>query len=151
MTCWLTWKASATPGKRRLFRLAPSVPRTGETGFGLWPTPDLPNGGRSYKPGAISRTGMTPEGKKRQVGLQNAVRMWPTPRTEGFDASGHRGNPDSLHAAVKLLPTPHANASTGPGEHGTGGANLQTVTRGKLSAAWVSRMMGFPDGWLDVD
>lgn len=154
-TCWLTWKVLATPGGRRLFRLVPSTPRTGATGFGLWHTPDVPNGGRQPK-GGMSSTGMTADGRKRQVGLEQQVKqvesgLWPTPRTEGFDAGAHRENPDSLHAAVKLLPTPHANAATGPGNHGTGGPNLQTVTAGKLSADWVSRMMGFPDVWMDVD
>jgi hypothetical protein len=33
------WKVMASPSGRLLFQLAPSVPRTGETGFGLWPTP----------------------------------------------------------------------------------------------------------------
>jgi len=77
--------------------------------------------------------------------------MWPTPRAEGFDAGAHQGKPDSPHAVVKLLPTPHANSANGAGKHGTGGLNLQTVAGGKLSAAWVSRMMGYPDGWLDLD
>jgi len=53
--------------------------------------------------------------------------LWPRPRSEGFDAGGHCDASDSLHAAEKL---------TGSG---------------KLSAAWVTRLMGFPDGWLDVD
>jgi hypothetical protein len=39
-TCFLTWKASATPQGRLLFRLVPSMPDTDETGFGyLVPTP----------------------------------------------------------------------------------------------------------------
>ena len=37
--CYLTWKAKATPSNRLLFQLAPSMPRTDETGSGLWPTP----------------------------------------------------------------------------------------------------------------
>lgn len=36
--CYLTWKASATPARRLLFRLVPSMPRTEETGSQLWPT-----------------------------------------------------------------------------------------------------------------
>ena len=36
--CYLTWKASATPAKRLLFRLVPSTPRTEGTGLQLWPT-----------------------------------------------------------------------------------------------------------------
>lgn len=41
----------------------------------MWPTPNVPNGGRKPKGGTMTATGMTPEGKKRQVGLENAVTM----------------------------------------------------------------------------
>jgi len=37
-----------------------------------WSTPNVPNGGRKLK-GGMSETGMTPDGKKRQVGLQNQL------------------------------------------------------------------------------
>ena len=35
----LRWKVMDTKQKRSLYRLLPSTPTTGETGFGLWPTP----------------------------------------------------------------------------------------------------------------
>lgn len=76
-------------------QLAPSMR---ERDKGSWfPTPDagMMQGGRTL-PEGTSPTGMTPDGKKRQVGLTNAV------------------------------------------------------AGGKLNPAWVSRMMGFPDGWMDV-
>lgn len=37
--CFLTWKISATPRSRLLFRLVPSMPNTDGTEFGFWPTP----------------------------------------------------------------------------------------------------------------
>ena len=37
--CYLTWKESATPAKRLLFRLVPSMPRIDETVVQYWPTP----------------------------------------------------------------------------------------------------------------
>lgn len=40
----------------------------------MWPTPCVPNGGRSPK-GGMSITGMTPDGVKRQVDLQEACRQ----------------------------------------------------------------------------
>ena len=40
----------------------------------MWPTPCVPNGGRSPK-GGMSITGMTPDGIKRQVDLQEAARQ----------------------------------------------------------------------------
>jgi hypothetical protein len=134
----LTWKPSVTKRKRLYFRLVPSAPRIDATGSGLWPTPNVPNGGRSPK-GGMSPTGMTPDGKKRQVGLEQMVKhvergewtepsLIPTPRVEGFDAGRHRGRPDSTHSYVKMFPTPHANCSTGAGTQGReGGMNLQTA------------------------
>lgn len=47
-----------------------------------WTTPTRPNGGRAPAPGQ-SPTGMTPDGKKRQVDLSHQVRSdWPTPQTQ---------------------------------------------------------------------
>lgn len=84
----------------------------------LWPTPttdDARGGG-----------GMETRMQGRQMNLHTAVKMLPTPRTEGFDAGGHRGTDDSLHSAIKR-------------QH-----------PGKLSSEWVSRLMGLPDGWLNL-
>jgi len=217
----LTWKRAATPQGRLLYRLRLSVPRTNGTASGYWPTPSKSDteGSRTLPPGTTS-TGQRPDGKKAQVGLPNAVAMWPTPRHEGFDAGAHRGNPDSLHSAVKLLHTPTAKANqlapsmlkrdAGSYGHGmlptpdTSGEKYRlqgnsqqshsleamarrgelgmvptpTVQDGentagpstfqrnslplnavaangvpglKLSAAWVTRLMGYPDGFLDLD
>jgi hypothetical protein len=56
-------------------------PRPQDTGVPLnqmlaaaWPSPNVPNGGRKPK-GGMSMTGQTPDGKKRQVGLHNALEM----------------------------------------------------------------------------
>ena len=46
----------------------------------MWPTPNVPNGGRAPK-GGMTKTGMTPDGKKRQ-GLENQVKM-ESPHTPG--------------------------------------------------------------------
>jgi hypothetical protein len=125
MTCWLTWKKSATPQGRLLFRLVPSVPRTDEIGSGL---------------------------------------SLPTPRVEGFDAGKHRGKPDSLHSYAKMWPTPRLSESelrtykqtpSQQGQEGKHHGKYLAVEAGqtqsmKLNSAWVSRMMGYPDGWMDV-
>ena len=84
--------------------------------------------------------------------MDQAVRLWPTPRTEGFDAGSHRGNPDSLHAAVKLWPTVQARDWKGPSGRSLKGEekDLPSVIPGKLNPEWVARLMGYPDGWLDL-
>lgn len=64
------------------------------SGSSSWLTPDVPNGGRTLSPD-VSSTGMTPDGKKRQVGLQNQaireVANWGTPS----HSDGRRGGPGS--------------------------------------------------------
>ena len=100
--------------------------------------------------------------------LGEVEHLLPTPR-----ASRGASNTET----VALLPTPTVSVSTGPGEHGDGGANLQTVLNrkdrfgeyapaiarwervlgrsapaptdhGRLSARFVEWMMGLPDGWV---
>ena len=153
-TCYLTWKKSATPQGRLLFRLVPSTPRTDGIGSGYWGTPTS----RDWKDG--SSVANVPE--NGFLGRQVVNRQWPTPRVGGFDAGAHRGNPDSLHSAVKLWPTPRASENemrtTKPapsqiaGTHGKGlSAEVGQSNGLKLNSAWVSRMMGYPDSWLTLD
>lgn len=159
MTCYLTWRKSVTPRGRLLFRLVPSTPRTAGIGSGLWPTPDTPSGGRAM-PEGTTPTGRTPDGRKVTVGLENAARMWPTPRAE-FDSGRHRGEPDTLHSAVKAEPmglrrTPQARDWKGPQGGAYKGESMdlpgEVESKGlKLNSAWVSRMMGYPDDWLTLD
>lgn len=167
---------------------------------GEWPTP------RAYSHGDdTSAPGLTTLDVRVRDLYPDKDRYWPTPRHEGFDAGGHRGAANSLHAAAKLWPTasatdyklsckpgqrrgqlseaillwptPKVSESSyeedrngnrypslplavkqwptptkcegvgGPGKHGDGGDNLRTVVSGRLSAAWVEALMGFPPGW----
>ena len=91
----------------------------------LWPMPTVPNGGRSPK-GGMSATGMTPDGKKRQVDLRHMVNMvakgmWPTPTTSDWKSGskGTQGNSRPLSEEVG----------------------------GSLNPTWVEWLMGFPLGW----
>ena len=66
---------------------------------------------------------------------------------------------------MKNWPTPKCQNANGPGEHGLGGKNLQTVvggqqdqenhnTNGKrqeLNPDWVEQLMDLPPGWTDLD
>lgn len=71
-----------------------------------WPTPNVPNGGRSASPESMSSTGITPEGKKRQVDLNYAAEMagWPpmagSPATDTYNEAG---NTDSGRKTVELV------------------------------------------------
>lgn len=137
----LIWKVKATPAKRSIFRLAPSMRRTSDNGsIGLqstWPTPTVADieGGRKHRSGVRN-------GELLLNGLA-AASPWATPC-----ARDHR----------------HPNAKTyaerGGGKKGeqlnnqvvhsgpiTNGASAPTARRGALSPAFVFWLMGFPDEW----
>ena len=82
-----------------------------------WPTPNVPDGGRSMPEQDVVARGMTPRGK-RQVDLASAARVWPTPVAEDTHRSpqahlemraemegGPRSTVTSLAVAANLWPT----------------------------------------------
>lgn len=151
--CSLTWSVRATPAKRLLFRLRASGHRTSESGSGLWHTPNVPNGGR-VNPLDMTPTGKMPNGKKRQVGLEHQVRMveggmWPTPHANCSTGAGTQGRQGGLNlqTAVRLLPTPRvamARQCRLESHH-------MPATSGQLNPAWVEWLMGYPEGWTDLE
>lgn len=96
-------------------------------------------------------------GSSSKPGLEQQARTWATPRAEGFDAGNHPGAQDSLDAQTKHWPTPQARDEKGGfSKHSRGGADLVTSATGQngrasLNPDWVGQLMGFPDGWLDLD
>ncbi len=119
-----TMEASETGYNRSLgpnAAVRPSLRTMARTG--IWPTPSIPSGGRTL-PEGTTRTGMTPNGKKRQVDLGQVVKRWPTPnsRDRGKDGPGRQGG-SSLNAAL---------------------------VGGQLNPQWVEWLMGFPLGWTDL-
>ena len=136
-------------------------PRLALTGMArLWPTPNVPNGGRKPK-GGMSPTGMTPDGKKRQVGLENAVRMWPTPRSTDGEHGGRvtprkaRNGGNLIEAVSKAeWPTPSARDwKSGKASEATMEKNarpLSEMVGGSLNPVWVEWLQGVPLGWTDL-
>jgi hypothetical protein len=152
-----TWPRSGMMRSGTAYQLAPLVPRTSETESGLWPTPMVPNGGRSVAHVNDWRgRSAYHNGSKVQVDLAQAVKMWPTPaRADGVRGSKTymRGNPTLLGAA--LMPTPTARDYRHPGRSrmertgSTAGECLPQVVGGALNPMWVEWLMGFPLGWTD--
>jgi hypothetical protein len=159
MRVYLRWKVRATKQGRLLFQLAPWTRRTDGTEFGLWPTARS----RDWK-------GQTQRGKHAPMdGLPNAVaaNLWPTARAtdgnkgsrtlEGSRREMERGRNIDLGTAVKLWPTPHASCGTGASRTQQGGMNLQTFVAemespaGHLNPRFVEWLMGYPDGWTDLN
>jgi len=175
--CVLTWKESVTPQGRRLFRLVPSMRPIEEIDCGLWPTPTLPNGGRSIAH-ADEWRGNTPyhNGKKIQVDLSQVVKgMWPTPTTT--DAKRGVGTirphdtgiplPQRVAQTVAMWHTPTCHMAKEGGYPAEFTRNTPTITAeaytalgltasgspgqterpGALNPAFVSWLMGFPPEW----
>jgi hypothetical protein len=137
----LTWVRAATPQGRSLFRLRLSAPSTAATGSG-----SLPTMFQSPMPSDVDG-GRTTKGKHRQneTGIRKQA-MWPTPSA----------NEMRTMDAEQLLERRAACKE----KHGNNGFGLtlgnaiilsEPATGMKLSAAWVSRLMGYPDGWLNLD
>jgi hypothetical protein len=142
-TCYLTWKKSVTPAGRLLFRLVPSTPRTAGIGSGLWPTPNVAGGGNTCELTPHKGHYLRPSGEKAHLGLDQAAKMWPTPKAGAGENRLMRRTPSVLNGTHgKHLA---AEACEEERELGT------YVTGMKLNSAWVSRLMGYPDNWLTLD
>ncbi len=147
------------------------MPDTDETEFGLWPTPDVPNGGRSMSAEDTLAKGNTSKGK-RQVGLANAVKFWPTPKVATGDycyQPGTKKKSLNLQGAVKLFNSPIYPTPTVRDHKGSyspaalirkdGAIRMDTLPQaaryhadgnpkhsGSLNPAWVEYLMGYPIG-----
>lgn len=151
----LTWKRKATKWGACLFQLRLSERRTAGSGSGsspIWPTPDAQSGWHNPHnwPNQVARN--------HQVHLAHSVGMWPTPtQQDGANTAGpsqFRRNSLTLNAAAMFqtpMPSDVDGGRTTKGRlrQGETGIRKEAAQPGmKLSAAWVSRLMGYPDGWM---
>jgi len=103
---------------------------------GLWPTPNAPSEGRVIPKDADwkGRTTAYKGGKKLQVGLESAVRLWPTPSTlRGKRQSGRMDEWGGSGARAMLSDVPVEERI------------------GQLNPTWVEWLQGFPLGWTIVE
>ena len=114
----------------------------------LWPTPTSTAGdGRSEQlPGiwlARRKRTLAEKGIHNGLPLNVAVQMqssqgsWPTPQARDYRSPDA---PDSPRTARKAEQGWSLNLNDVAND----------VARGKLNPAWVTQLMGFPDGWLDI-
>jgi hypothetical protein len=134
------------------------------TASGLWPTPNVPNGGRSCAHVTEwSESGKTAyhNGKKVQVGLEHAAKYWPTPTVCGNNQAPKDGTKrgTGLATAAKTWPTPTVNDSKNStlppsqiNHDNIPGALLRDgeTAGGQLNPTWVEWLMGWPLGWTDL-
>ncbi len=125
----------------------PSAPRTYAIESSLLPTPAVSEGGgnRSGYPGAPFRPslqGMASRG------------MLPTPRASDAERGGRGELLHMVKGATKprgMLPTPMARDWKGKTNDQRNSPSLPDAIGGKLHPRFVEWMMGFPDGWTDLD
>lgn len=178
--CLMTWKPAVTKRGRLLFRLRVWVPGTEETDCGLWPTPtDASKGGGSSRSGdridetptlqGMARKGLRMKGGPRNTvtSLQVMAKMFPTPTSLDYKGSGQTGTlRDRLDYAVerqatksRLYPTPtqsdYRSPNLNPAKDGqpepASGHALPAKVGGSLNPTWVEWLMGFPEGWTDLE
>jgi hypothetical protein len=115
-----TWPRSGMTRNGVAYELATWGRPTAATASGLWPTPNVPNGGRTIHHAEFKGNTAYHNGKKVQVGLEAMVKMWPTP-------GGSR---------------PHDTDQIS--------GRLANEIGGSLNPTWVEWLMGFPEGWTDL-
>ena len=153
----VTWPRSGMTAGGQCWELPTLGRRTSGTGSGLWPTPTCPNGGRSVAfvtDWRSERTAYTQNGKKVQVDLAQAVKLWPTPTVCGnYNRKGASATSgDGLATAVAKWRTPNTvDAKGGTRRPGTD-SQVQLVHQvgGSLNPTWVEWLMGWPLGWTDL-
>lgn len=144
--------------------------------MGMLPTPaaSLATGGQLTSRDRVSDTGMTVDGKKRQISLNDAVHriLLPTPVANDTGGYNQTDSPGAAKryglqgmATRKLLPTPTAVSNPKGGSHRPdpkrqndtlassmhGAMNLEPGTTSRLNPPFVEEMMGFPIGWTDLN
>jgi hypothetical protein len=133
----------------------------------MWPTPNVPNGGRRVPKDATIKgfstpTAYRPNGKKVQVGLEQAVEWWPTPTasmvtTADMEQARFSGN-GGKRPDYATFATPKSRDWKGQSQRGihAPGDALPNMDRGdgnpvggSLNPTWVEWLMGWPLGWTD--
>lgn len=138
------------------------------TAVRMWPTPNVPNGGRQANTDRLNIVGncaYREDGTKAQIGLEVAVKLWRTPNARDGEKGWNSHNSNgSLHlsAQVHQYPTPSAtDYRTGYREDSEAGI-AQREKRSKplrpaaapgtqLNPDWVEWLMGWPIGWTSLE
>ena len=148
--CFLIWKQQTTPQGHLLFRLSPQMLRTDEIGSGLLHTPTAtanqmaPSMNSGWWPTPDTR-GFTNEGSLQLLAKNTETK-------EEFCAMSHRAG---RKRHDKFFPTPTArdykDNGSSPAELQRNSVTLETHAGGQLNPTWVEWLMGYPEGWTDLN
>ena len=166
---FLTWKASGIKPRHLLFQLAPSMPRTDETGSGLWLTPTASESVTDLEKFKARMKKYNNGTTMPNLATQVSQRLWPTPRSCSAMAAENIQNRvndkfPNLESVVArtMWPTPTAHLHKEGAYPAEYTRNTPTLTAeatesegkphssGSLNPAWVEWLMGFPEGWTDL-
>ena len=105
-------------------------------------------------------------GGKRQLS-ENPTRMWPTPTARDYKDTGENTNYEAIAKKGKLsgavmFPTPTANEDAAGTPKGkmqkmlgndpeVRGVSPEEWKRGALNPTWVEWLMGYPEGWTELE
>ena len=139
-----------------------------EETIAMWPTPTAMTGG----------TGVAPSHKNGKHGWNtgaavndslsdNPTRMWPTPTARDYKDTGENTNYEAIAKKGKLsgavmFPTPTANEDAAGTPKGkmqkmlgndpeVRGVSPEEWKRGALNPTWVEWLMGYPEGWTELE
>jgi hypothetical protein len=111
---------------------------TSEPSLETWPKAGIVCGGEYYPPPSWGR-------RINEIGSG----LWPTPRSEKIGGYSSPVFGPTLEQAVKMWPTPrvfmYKDTHTDRGK-----GNLGEVVGGQLNPTWVEWLMGWPLGWTDL-
>lgn len=174
--CMLTWKESATPAGRQLFRLVPSTRPIDVTGCGLWPMPVASEASEARQGFQDRSRGM--KGSQESLTTVAVKALWQTPVADDapdrlIGKVNSRGEPKLSGQVKAMWPSPvaldtMARSHMRPSREATGrttgylseavvsyatngveqaGSSATTEKPGALNPAFVCWLMGFPQEW----
>jgi hypothetical protein len=93
----------------------------------------------------MSATGLTEDGKKRQVDLNYAVtKLWPTPMAR--DHKSIHASPETMMKNSRPLSEVVSAGLRDPESYSENGKSPESL---RLNHKWVAQLMGFPSDWFD--
>ena len=152
-----SWPRSGMTVNGIAYQLPVLALRTYVTGSGLLPTPSAVDYG-------TNKGGSNPDGPERPS-LQTMARQnrWPTPTStdgrrsaespEAIEARGANQGVTLNDAVAQLVTTPDANCWKGGNRRRQLTDPVYGITPdgGQLNPTWVEWLMGYPEGWTDLE